>query len=597
MSNSATEPMAETIFAFTLIVVFGLKAVAIANVAQMGINAIAMAGNDDIMRLLSVRDWLNGQSWFDMWQYRILPPEGLDLHWSRYVDLGIAVVIWPFSLVLPIERAEIFGLSLWPALLYCTLVATTGLCAKKMFGPLVGAISMLAILWWPLTERLFSFASLDHHNVQLVLATFLVLSLIMPGSAAKRGVFGGLAAATSLAVGLEMLPAIAVSGVYLIVRAISLRPDGLHHLLAFCLAVTIGGAALFAGQVPFSEWGTAHCDELSVSYLVVAAAGTVVCGIYALFAKRLKNLVTRIAVFVALITAAAVLLFPDMQHCAAGPYRLLPKEVQDIIYGRIMEARPAQFYIFSKKAPDVLAAIIPAFLITLTMSGVWVFRVQTRSNDREKTSRIGVLLLFAWLGVIASLSQYRFLALAAPAIPLLIGLAFSELLAAHREQNRKLAVSILCPLLALILAPAMEAVGYGAELEENYLPDGKVGTRTCRDPDLLRELASLPPGRVLSSTNISVPLLLLTPHDVLTGPYHRSPDAFRDGMLPFEKDEDALREAIRRTRADYLFLCANGLYMNSLTFGTHLAATGEAEGLRRIDGLDDRIMVFEIVKN
>jgi hypothetical protein len=45
------------------------------------------------MRFLSVRDWLNGQGWFDMSNNRVLPPEGMSLHWSRYVDLGIAGVI------------------------------------------------------------------------------------------------------------------------------------------------------------------------------------------------------------------------------------------------------------------------------------------------------------------------------------------------------------------------------------------------------------------------------------------------------------------------------------------------------------------------
>jgi hypothetical protein len=42
---------------------------------------------------LSVRDWLKGQGWFDMSNGRVLPPEGVSLHWSRYVDLGIAGVI------------------------------------------------------------------------------------------------------------------------------------------------------------------------------------------------------------------------------------------------------------------------------------------------------------------------------------------------------------------------------------------------------------------------------------------------------------------------------------------------------------------------
>ncbi|OYW62342.1 MAG: hypothetical protein B7Z31_01275, partial [Rhodobacterales bacterium 12-65-15] len=58
---------------------------------------LAGGGGDDLMRLQQVRDWLGGQSWFDTTQYRILPPEGVSIHWSRYVDLGIAAFLVPAS--------------------------------------------------------------------------------------------------------------------------------------------------------------------------------------------------------------------------------------------------------------------------------------------------------------------------------------------------------------------------------------------------------------------------------------------------------------------------------------------------------------------
>ena len=61
------------------------------------IDTLAVSDNDDIMRFLSVRALLEGQAWYDMTQYRMLPPAGLDLHWSRYVDAPIAApqTPWP----------------------------------------------------------------------------------------------------------------------------------------------------------------------------------------------------------------------------------------------------------------------------------------------------------------------------------------------------------------------------------------------------------------------------------------------------------------------------------------------------------------------
>ena len=48
---------------------------------------------DDYMRLVEVRDLLAGQGWFDLTQYRLDPPAGVVMHWSRVVDLPIAFLI------------------------------------------------------------------------------------------------------------------------------------------------------------------------------------------------------------------------------------------------------------------------------------------------------------------------------------------------------------------------------------------------------------------------------------------------------------------------------------------------------------------------
>src|ERR1700704_7183794 len=48
---------------------------------------------DDAMRLVEVRDLLAGQGWFDLTQYRLDPPAGGVMHWSRIVDVPIAFLI------------------------------------------------------------------------------------------------------------------------------------------------------------------------------------------------------------------------------------------------------------------------------------------------------------------------------------------------------------------------------------------------------------------------------------------------------------------------------------------------------------------------
>ena len=57
------------------------------------IHAFALGDTDDNMRMMQVRALLNGQDWFDLRQYRLNPPFGANMHWSRLVDLPLAALI------------------------------------------------------------------------------------------------------------------------------------------------------------------------------------------------------------------------------------------------------------------------------------------------------------------------------------------------------------------------------------------------------------------------------------------------------------------------------------------------------------------------
>lgn len=81
---------------------------------------LVQGDNDDIMRWMSVKAWLAGQSWFDMTQYHVEPPEGLSMHWSRYLDAALASFYSLLALALSPEAAErwtlVFGqiCCFWP---------------------------------------------------------------------------------------------------------------------------------------------------------------------------------------------------------------------------------------------------------------------------------------------------------------------------------------------------------------------------------------------------------------------------------------------------------------------------------------------------
>jgi hypothetical protein len=74
-----------------LVLLFWLATVAYMIVNRWSaIRGFALGDTDDNMRMMQVRALLAGQGWYDLRQYRMNPPYGADIHWSRLVDLPIA---------------------------------------------------------------------------------------------------------------------------------------------------------------------------------------------------------------------------------------------------------------------------------------------------------------------------------------------------------------------------------------------------------------------------------------------------------------------------------------------------------------------------
>src|SRR3954451_16408170 len=46
---------------------------------------------DDAMRMVQVRALLDGQGWYDLTAWRMAPPNGASMHWSRVVDVPLAL--------------------------------------------------------------------------------------------------------------------------------------------------------------------------------------------------------------------------------------------------------------------------------------------------------------------------------------------------------------------------------------------------------------------------------------------------------------------------------------------------------------------------
>src|SRR5881628_3499474 len=96
------------------------------------IRYFGLGDTDDNMRIMQVRGLLHGQGWFDLRQYRMNPPFGANIHWSRLVDLPIAGLILALRPFLGGAAAERWAVAIAPMLPYLLLLWSLALAARRL---------------------------------------------------------------------------------------------------------------------------------------------------------------------------------------------------------------------------------------------------------------------------------------------------------------------------------------------------------------------------------------------------------------------------------------------------------------------------------
>ena len=94
-----------------------------------------LGDTDDNMRIMQVRALLHGQGWYDLRNYRMNPPFGANIHWSRLVDLPIAGLILALRPFLGGAGAERWAVAIAPMLPYLLLLFSLALTARRLIGP------------------------------------------------------------------------------------------------------------------------------------------------------------------------------------------------------------------------------------------------------------------------------------------------------------------------------------------------------------------------------------------------------------------------------------------------------------------------------
>src|SRR3954469_10859245 len=131
------------------------------------IRGFGLGDTDDNMRIMQVRAWLDGQGWFDLRQYRLNPPGGADIHWSRLVDLPIAGIKLALIPLVGGANAERTAVTIAPLLPMAAAMMAAAVAARRLIAPQAFGLAIAILLCAHSARSMWTPLRIDHHGWQL----------------------------------------------------------------------------------------------------------------------------------------------------------------------------------------------------------------------------------------------------------------------------------------------------------------------------------------------------------------------------------------------------------------------------------------------
>lgn len=499
---------------------------------------------DDMLRLVQVRDLLAGQAWFDPMQYRIAPPFGTPMHWSRLVDAPLFAAIWLLTPLLGQAGAEMAALIVVPLLAFGLTSAIVGRLAWRLLGSRVAVFAVLVCGFMPSLLFQFRPMRIDHHGWQIFSVTLALWGLSWR-DARKGGWVAGLAIAFGLSISLEVLPMAGAFGGVLFLRWWRDKADHIW-LVSFMQALSAGLAFFYLATRGFSL--IEYCDAISPAHIVfflVAAAGT--WGAGRISSLRGFGLVFSLAIVGAAAFAAFALMSPE---CMTTPFAKLDPVVDEFWYRRVLEGQPIW------RQP--LTHFIPTLIQIMAAIGALVI-LRGRSNGRRRMWWTDYLLLLV-AAFALSLLVARSAAMAAIIAALPLGWLATELWARISNANRASAklgnALVFVVLLAPVTPVTLASMAWPTE-ESLTFRQANLDEASCRIRKQVPLLDSISEATIFTPLDIGPAVLLGSHHSVVATGHHRAESAMADVIQAFLATPEDAEAIVKRHDADFLALCTD----------------------------------------
>jgi len=554
------EPMREAGSSAWLL--FGIMNVCIVAIAALRLaytdDLLLALDNDSAMRLVQVRDLMEGQGWFDLNQYRLGADLPVEMHWSRLIDGPMVALILFFDLFADRPVAELAFLVVWPCAWLAVTFWTTLKISAHFGGAFASTAAFFPCLMILLTAAWFYPGNIDHHNVQLSLLLVSIHGLLGRQKGFGRPALAGVAVASSLVIGAELLPLMAglclgVAGIWALRGQVEQGAT-----LAFSLSLVGAILGLFLLTAPSSAYGGGYCDAVSIDLLLpVVTSGLLLAGGALTYSARPRRFrLVALLISGAVVLAATKLYLPS---CLSNPLARLDPFLVRYWLNYVAEAQGLVSVVSGQQRVFYGSAYL------LGAGGAIVCLSYAIAGRRQAEMGVLGLLIFVALGL--STYQVRYL----PVLLILSIPAWATVAASLRRSSakgRSVVAGLASAAVLVFSAPqAWAVVGAAVAASQNVAGPKAVAKSkllagsshmVCLHRDAFREIERLPPGRVSSTANLGSQILLQTPHSVLSAPYHRNEAGMRAELeIALAGDAPDAAEQLRAHDIDYVIICAD----------------------------------------
>ena len=503
----------------------------------------SLGDTDDATRMIEVRAWMSGASWFDLTLPRFGGAHPLVSHWSRLIDVPLAGLLSGFELFLPADKAELVVRALWPLLVFWAFVYLLAREAQIRGG------RTAALLTIPLTVTCiigivqFLPGRIDHHNAMILGAVIGILRLARSFDDPRAGWSAGVLLGLGTAVGYEALAltaaSLAAAALYALLPHRSLLGPS-RAAVAFAATLAVALAITTAPESMF----TSHCDVLSMNLVLLAACGAVGVSVVAAMEDRLSRL-AKLALL-ALTGGVGLSVYAAAQPaCLAGPFGEVDPALFPVWLGSVSETQ--SIFSLGSQLPT-LGGMAFAYFAAGLYCGLKEMRTEPGDAARFHVLALLIALPLAFWQI-KLLPYATFLP-----VPLLaIGLARPPQSAKAPASRRRTLITLATTLVLVVIAGWLLlrlSAPSATRMKEALKP-----AQDCQSTAAVSALAQLPAGLAVADVNLGPYIVALSKLDVLSAPYHRLDKPILEASRILHA---APEEAERRLRADgvhYVITC------------------------------------------